>query len=86
MSGKDAESVRTAEACFQQAIEVARDQSARSLELRASRSLARLWREQGKSTEAFVLLDEVFCWFSEGFDAPDVQETAEMLKQLQGSQ
>ncbi len=83
-NAKDVDSQRAAEACFWQAIQVARDQSSKSLELRASRSLARLWREQGKPMQAFNLLDEVFCWFSEGFDTPDLKDVKALLRKLQG--
>ena len=63
-----------AEACFQQALAVARRQQAKSLELRAAMSLARLWQRQGKRAEAHQLLAEVYGWFTEGFDTADLQE------------
>ena len=63
-----------AEACFHQALEVARRQQARSLELRAAMSLARLWQQQGKRQAAHHLLVEVYTWFDEGFDTVDLQE------------
>ena len=63
-----------AEACFQQALAVARRQQAKSLELRAAMSLARLWQGQGKRAEAHALRAEVYGWFTEGFDTPDLQE------------
>ena len=63
-----------AEACFQQAIEIARQQHAKSWELRAAISLSRLWRQQGKQVAAQQLLAEVYGWFTEGFDTKDLQE------------
>jgi predicted ATPase len=62
------------EACFQKAIEVARRQQAKSLELRAAISLSRLWQRQGKRDAARQVLSEVYDWFTEGFDTPDLQE------------
>jgi predicted ATPase len=73
-----------AEACFQQALAVARRQQARSLELRAAMSLSRLWQQQGKRTEAHQLLAEVYGGFTEGFDTPDLQDARALL--LIGSQ
>ena len=63
-----------AETCFHQALDVARRQQAKSLELRAAMSLARLWQHQGKRDEAHQLLAEVYGWFTEGFDTADLQE------------
>jgi predicted ATPase len=74
-----------AEACFQQALEVARRQQAKSLELRAAMSLARLWQGQGKRTEAHQLLAEVYGWFTEGFDTADLQEAKALLVALSGT-
>ena len=71
-----------AEAYFQQAIEIARWQSAKSLELRAVMSLSRLWQQQGKRAEAHELLAEVYNWFTEGFDTVDLQEAKALLDQL----
>jgi len=62
-----------AEACFQQALTVARHQHAKSLELRAATSLARLWQQQGKRAEAYALLAPLYAWFTEGFDTADLQ-------------
>jgi predicted ATPase len=70
------------EANFQQAIEIARRQGARSLELRAATSLARLWSSQGKRDEARQLLAPVYGWFSEGFDTPDLVEARALLEEL----
>jgi predicted ATPase len=72
-----------AEACFQQALDVARHQQAKSLELRAAMSLARLWQHQGKRAEAQALLAPVYGWFTEGFDTADLQEAKALLTELQ---
>jgi predicted ATPase len=71
-----------AEACFQQALDVARHQQAKSLELRAATSLARLWQQQGKRAEAHALLAPVYGWFTEGFDTADLQEAKALLDVL----
>jgi predicted ATPase/class 3 adenylate cyclase len=72
------------EACFQQALAVARRQQAKSLELRAAMSLARLWQQQGKQTEAYELLAPVYSWFTEAFDTADLQEAKALLETLAG--
>jgi adenylate cyclase len=71
-----------AETCFRRAIETAREQSAKSLELRATTSLARLWQQQGKKDEAGQTLAEVYNWFTEGFDTKDLQEAKALLAEL----
>jgi predicted ATPase len=71
-----------AEACFQQALHVARRQEAKSLELRAAMSLARLWQQQGQRAEAHALLAPVYGWFTEGFDTADLQEAKALLDEL----
>ena len=71
-----------AEACFQHALDVARQQQAKSLELRAAMSLARLWQRQGKRIEARTLLAEIYGWFTEGFDTADLQEAKALLDAL----
>jgi predicted ATPase len=71
-----------AEACFQHALEVARGQRAKSLELRATMSLACLWQKQGKNEEAHQLLSEIYSWFTEGFDTPDLTEAKRLLGEL----
>jgi predicted ATPase len=73
-----------AEACFLKAIEVARKQQAKSLELRAVMSLARLWRQQGKKKQARKMLAEIYNWFTEGFDTRDLQEARDLLEELSG--
>jgi len=70
------------EACFRQAIEIARHQQAKSLELRAATSLSRLWQRQGKRTEAHDLLAPIYGWFTEGFDTTDLQEAKALLDAL----
>ena len=74
--------VKEAEECFLKAIEIAQRQQAKSLELRAATSLARLWLQQGKRTEAHKLLSEVYNWFTEGFDTKDLQEAKALLEEL----
>ena len=74
--------VSQAEACFQQAIDVARGQQARSLELRAAISLCRLWQSQDRRQMAYNLLSPVYNWFTEGFDTADLQETRTLLEAL----
>ena len=71
-----------AEAYFQRAIDIARQQAAKAWELRATLSLARVWEAQGKATEARRLLSEVYSWFTEGFDTPDLQAAKRMLDRL----
>jgi predicted ATPase len=70
------------EACFQQALAVAHAQQAKSLELRASMSLSRLWQQQGKRDEARQLLAPIYGWFTEGFDTADLQEAKALLEAL----
>jgi predicted ATPase len=70
------------QACFEQALEVARCQSAKSFELRAAMSLARLWRDQGKVQQARELLAPVYGWFTEGFDTRDLKEARALLGEL----
>jgi predicted negative regulator of RcsB-dependent stress response len=71
-----------AETCFQQALAVARQQQARSWELRAATSLSRLWQHQGKRDDARELLAPIYDWFTEGFDTPDLQEARALLADL----
>jgi adenylate cyclase len=71
-----------AEHCFRRAIEVAREQEAKSLELRAATSLARLLRAQGRRDEARALLQPVYAWFTEGFDTADLNDAKALLDEL----
>ena len=70
------------EECFHQAIKVAQRQQAKSPELRAVMSLARLWQRQGKREEARQMLTEIYGWFTEGFDTADLQEAKALLDEL----
>jgi predicted ATPase len=79
-SKKDA--TKGAEAAFQQAIQIARGQKAKSLELRAAISLCRLWQKTGKTKEAKATLAKIYGWFTEGFDSPDLKAAKELLDQL----
>ena len=67
------------EACFRQALDVARRQQAKWHELRASASLGRLWQQQGRQAEARALLAEIYDWFTEGFDTPVLKEARALL-------
>jgi predicted ATPase len=71
-----------AEGYFERALEVARQQQAKSWELRAAMSLARLWRDQGKVQQARELLVPVYGWFTEGFDTRDLREAKVLLEEL----
>ena len=71
-----------AEACFQQALAIARSQRAKSPELLAAMSLARLWQQQGKWQKAYELLAPVYEWFTEGFDTADLKEAKALLEEL----
>jgi len=71
-----------AEAWLQKALDVARRQQAKSLELRAAMSLSHLWQQQGKQAEARELLAPIYGWFTEGFDTADLQEAKTLLQEL----
>jgi predicted ATPase len=71
-----------AEACFEKAIEVASRQQAKSWELRAATSLARLWQRQDRQAEAYELLSDIYSWFTEGFDTKDLQQAKALLAEL----
>jgi predicted ATPase len=73
-----------AEASLHKAIEVARRQEAKSWELQATTGLARLWHEQGRTAEAQAMLTEIYGWFTEGFDTPDLLEARALLEALAG--
>ncbi len=76
------ESHAGAETCFRQALEIARRQQAKALELRTAMSLSRLWRQQGQHLKACQLLAEIYGWFTEGFDTADLQEASALLEEL----
>jgi predicted ATPase len=78
--GRDA--LAAAEASFHQALDVARRQQAKGLELRAALSLSRLWQRQGKRDEAGQLLSAIYSWFTEGFDTRDLQAGRALLAEL----
>jgi predicted ATPase len=71
-----------AETWLQRALDVARRQEAKALELRAAMSLGRLWQQQGKRDEARELLAPIYGWFTEGFDTADLQEAKALLNEL----
>jgi predicted ATPase len=73
---------KEAETWLWRALDVARHQEAKSLELRAAMSLSRLWQQQGKKAEARQLLAEIYNWFTEGFDTKDLQEAKALLEEL----
>ena len=83
-SGVEAETgVQTeAEECLRKSIEIARQQEARSFELRAVMSLCRLWEQQGKKEQARQMLAEIYGWFSEGFDTKDLIDAKALIEQL----
>jgi predicted ATPase/class 3 adenylate cyclase/DNA-binding winged helix-turn-helix (wHTH) protein len=71
-----------AQACFQQALDVARSLQAKSFALRAASSFTRLWQQRDKPADAYQLLAEVYSWFTEGFDTADLQEAKALLDDL----
>ena len=71
-----------AEECFHKALDIAQKQEAKSLELRAATSLARLWQQQGKNAESHELLAPVYNWFTEGFDTADLKDARALLDEL----
>src|SRR5262249_2203386 len=82
VQGPKSEVEEEAEECFLKAMEVARKEQAKSLELRAVMSLSRLWQRQGKKKEAHHMLSEIYGWFTEGFDTADLQEAKALLQDL----
>jgi predicted ATPase len=74
--------VAKAEACFERALAVARKQQAKSWELRAAMSMARIWRDQGRRQQARDLLTPLYTWFTEGFDTRDLKEAKVLLDEL----
>src|SRR5262249_53754420 len=82
-SSKVKEAEAKAGTCFLKAIKIARQQQAKSLELRATVSLARLWQRQSKLHEARQMLSTIYDWFTEGFDTADLQEAKALLASLE---
>jgi predicted ATPase len=80
--GDRADPAAEGERWLRNALECARNQGAKSLELRAATSLARLWRDQGKRSEARDLLAPAYDWFTEGFDTADLHEAKTLLDEL----
>ena len=80
---QNADNQAEAETCFAQAMAIAQNQQAKSWELRAATSLARLWQQQGKRNEARQLLGDVYYWFTEGFDTADLQDAKALLEVLE---
>jgi predicted ATPase len=78
----DPQAEAEAEGYFHKAIDIARRQQAKSLELRAVMSLSRLWQQQGKKEEARQMLAEIYGWFTEGFDTADLKEAKALLDEL----
>jgi predicted ATPase len=83
MFESDAANEAQAEACFHEAIDVARAQNAKTCEVRAATSLARLWQQQGKRREARDLLAPVYAWFTEGLDTSDLKQARSLLDELE---
>jgi predicted ATPase len=79
------QSAESPEGCFLKAIEIARRQEGKSLELRATVSLARLWQQQGKKDQARHVLADIYGWFTEGFDTVDLQQAHALLQELSAS-
>ena len=79
---KDPSNVVEGEGCLRTAIDIARGQAARLFELRATVSLARLMANQGRRDEARAMLTDIYSWFTEGFDIPDLKEAKALLGQL----
>jgi predicted ATPase len=73
----------TPEACFRRALDIARRQQAKSLELRAAMSLSRLWRQEGKHDDAGAVLAPIYDWFTEGFDTADLRDAKALLDALE---
>jgi len=82
---QSADNQTEAEHCFHQALEITRNQQAKSFELRTATSLARLWQQQGKRQEAHALLASVYGWFTEGFDTADLKDAKALLAVLENS-
>src|SRR5262249_22079676 len=78
----DSKESSEAETCFRRAIDIARRQNAKSLELRAVTSLSRLLRKQGKKDEARRMLAEIYGWFTEGFDTADLKDAKALREEI----
>jgi len=76
--------IADAEQCFRTAIEIARQQSARTEELRATMSLARLLKKQGRRDQARTMLADIYGWFTEGFDTADLKDAKALIDELSG--
>ncbi len=83
---QSADHAAEADSCFHQALDIARHQQAKSWELRAATSLARLWQSQNKRQDAVDLLTPVYGWFTEGFDTADLQDAKAMMGELAESE
>jgi predicted ATPase len=81
---RSAEQHAEAETCLRQALNIARRQEAKSLDLRAAMNLSQLWQQQGKRAEARALLAPIYGWFAEGFDTADLQDARTLLEELAG--
>ena len=79
---QNASDATEAESCFREAIAIAQRQQAKSWELRATMSLARLLAKQGRRDEARAMLAEIYNWFTEGFDTPDLKDAKALLEEL----
>jgi predicted ATPase len=82
---QNASGAAEAESCFREAIEIAQRQRAKSWELRATMSLARLLASQGHRDEARTMLAEIYNWFTEGFDTADLKDAKALLEALSGT-
>jgi predicted ATPase len=85
LRGELTDSREDAESSFVEALAIAQRQRAKSFELRAATSLSRLWVHRGKLPEAHALLAEVYAWFTEGFDTPDLTEARALLEELEAA-
>jgi predicted ATPase len=79
---QDHSNAAEAQKCFEQAIDIARNQSAKSWELRATMSLSRLLAKQGRRDEARAMLTDIYNWFTEGFDTADLKDAKALLDEL----
>ena len=82
-SGLQPDNEREVEECFRRALAIAQDQCAKSIELRAAISLSRLWQRHGKHANARHMLMEIYNWFTEGFDTPDLLEAKALIEQIE---